>query len=78
MEKLHIALVGAQTMPIYIGVRESDADKFILIHSTQTKSNAEIIARYINRDNTILFELPAWDFPKMKDRIDGLLAEYQG
>lgn len=77
MEKLHIALVGAQTMPIYIGLLESDADKFILIHSTQTKSNAEIIARYINRDNTVLFELPAWDFPKMKDRIDGLLAEYK-
>ena len=77
MEKLHIALVGAQTMPIYIGILESDADKFILIHSTQTKSNAEIIARYINRDNTVLFELPAWDFPKMKDRIDGLLAEYK-
>lgn len=77
MGKLHIALVGAQTMPIYIGILESDADKFILIHSTQTKSNAEIIARYINRDNTVLFELPAWDFPKMKDRIDGLLAEYK-
>lgn len=77
MEKLHIALVGAQTMPIYIGLLESDADKFILIHSTQTKSNAEIIARYINRDNTVLFELPAWDFPKMKDRIDGLLAEFK-
>lgn len=77
MKKLHIALVGAQTMPIYIGILESDADKFILIHSTQTKSNAEIIARYINRDNTVLFELPAWDFPKMKDRIDGLLAEYK-
>lgn len=76
MEKLHIALVGAQTMPIYIGILESDADKFILIHSAQTKSNAEIIARYINRDNTVLFELPAWNFPKMKDRIDGLLAEY--
>lgn len=77
MKKLHIALVGAQTMPIYIGILESYADKFILIHSTQTKSNAEIIARYINRDNTVLFELPAWDFPKMKDRIDGLLAEYK-
>lgn len=77
MEKLHIALVGAQTMPIYIGILESDAYKFILIHSAQTKSNAEIIARYINRDNTVLFELPAWDFPKMKDRIDGLLAEYK-
>lgn len=77
MEKLHIALVGAQTMPIYIGIRESDADKFILIHSAETKSIAEIIARYIDRDNTILFELPAWDFPKMKDRIDGLLAEYK-
>ena len=77
MKTLHIALVGAQTMPIYIGILESDADKFILIHSTQTKSNAEIIARYINRDNTVLFELPAWDFPKMKDRIDGLLAEYK-
>lgn len=77
MKKLHIALVGAQTMPIYIGILESYADKFILIHSTQTKSNAEIIARYINRDNTVLFELPAWDFPKMKDRIDGLLVEYK-
>lgn len=77
MKKLHITLVGAQTMPIYIGILESYADKFILIHSTQTKSNAEIIARYINRDNTVLFELPAWDFPKMKDRIDGLLAEYK-
>ena len=77
MRRLHIALVGAQTMPIYIGIRESNADKFILIHSLQTKSSAEIIAKYINRIDTVLCELPAWDFPKMKAVIDGLLAEYR-
>ena len=77
MRRLHIALVGAQTMPIYIGIRESNADKFILIHSLQTTSYAEIIAKYINRIDTVLCELPAWDIPKMKAVIDGLFSEYR-
>lgn len=40
---VHIALVGGQTMPIYMCLRESKAEKVILIHSSSTKWRAEKI-----------------------------------
>lgn len=40
MSIVHIALVGGQTMPVYLAISESDADEFILVHSAKTKNAA--------------------------------------
>ena len=40
---IHIALVGGQPMPVYVGLKETEAGKVLLIHSSSTKSQAEKI-----------------------------------
>lgn len=43
MKRLHIALVGSQTYPIYLGIKEMKADEVVLVHSSSTKKEAERI-----------------------------------
>lgn len=50
MSTVHIALVGGQTMPVYLAIRESRADEFILLHSSATKMAADTIAADIRSD----------------------------
>lgn len=50
MSIVHIALVGGQTMPVYLAIRESRADEFILLHSSATKMAADTIAADIRSD----------------------------
>lgn len=45
--KVHFALVGKQTYPVYLGIMETHADSVFLIHSAQTKEEAEHIAEVI-------------------------------
>lgn len=76
MKKVHISLVGGQPMPVFVGIKESGADKLILVHSYETKSAANKIAEYVARLNDIkseLVEIPAMDYNTAKSRIDSIL-----
>ena len=77
---VHIALVGGQTMPVYLALRESDADKTILIHSSSTKSEAEKIEKDLTEEigqvEVELIEFPPFDFIKIRELADNLLTEY--
>lgn len=44
MAKIHIALVGGQTYPVYLGIAETSPDKVILVHSTSSLAEAQRIA----------------------------------
>lgn len=44
MSKIHIALVGEQIMPVFLGIRESLADRVVLVCSKGTKKQADLIA----------------------------------
>ncbi len=45
MSKVHIALIGGQTMPVYVGMREIDAEKVVLVHSRQSVEDAERVKK---------------------------------
>lgn len=42
-KKIHIALIGGQTYPIYLGIVDCQPDEIILVHSSATKGEAERI-----------------------------------
>lgn len=41
----HITLVGGQKYPVYLGIKAVNPDKVVFVHSTDTKEDAEFIAR---------------------------------
>lgn len=42
---IHITLVGGQKYPVYLGIKAVNPDKVVFVHSTDTKEDAESIAR---------------------------------
>ena len=44
MANVHIALVGGQTYPVYLGIAESSPDRVILVHSASSLAEAQRIA----------------------------------
>lgn len=79
MKKIHIALVGGQPMPVFVGIRESGADKLILVHSPETKSAAGRIAKYAAESHGIeseLIQIPAMDYNTAKSTLDSILRCY--
>jgi len=57
MKNIHIALVGGQTFPVYLGIMDSKPDRVILIHSEQTQEEAERIANEIQiKTELLLFD----------------------
>lgn len=58
MRKVHISLVGKETVPIYLGIKEAEPDIVFLIRSSNTKAEAErIVEQFPNIEiKTIEFE----------------------
>lgn len=58
MRKVHISLVGKETVPIYLGIKEAEPDLVFLICSSNTKTEAErIVEQFPNIEiKTIEFE----------------------
>ena len=44
MANVHIALVGGQTYPVYLGIAETSPDRVILVHSASSLAEAQRIA----------------------------------
>ncbi len=57
MTKTHIALVGGQPLPIYLGIQTFDPEQVILIHSEQTREEAERIATEVPTSTSVTFRL---------------------
>jgi hypothetical protein len=79
MEKIHIALVGGQQMPIYFGILQSEAEKVVLIYSQETEKSALSIAENILRDwklDPILVKVDPFDFLPILDEFNNLIEEY--
>lgn len=53
MKHLHIALVGGQAYPVYLGIKALKPSDVILIHSAETKSDAERIRNILCDDATV-------------------------
>lgn len=75
LQRIHIALVGGQPMPVYLGIEESNADLIVLIHSAQSKDKALDIAAHYG-DATRLVEFDPVDISMILASVRGLLDEY--
>ncbi len=64
-------------MPVYVGLKETEAGKVLLIHSLSTKSQAEKIREDIiseKKDRPVeLIEIEPYDYVKIRERIESLL-----
>ena len=74
--RIHITLVGGQMMPVYLGIKNTELDKIILIHSSDSIKNAEQIEK-IYREKCLLVEFSPVDYNSIKDSIDKLLTKYK-
>ncbi len=81
---VHIALVGGQPMPVYLGLRETDAGRVILVHSASTKNQADRIKSDISNEKLCpiveLLELEPYDYSRIRNKIEILLeslADYE-
>lgn len=52
MSKIHISLVGGQTMPVYLGIKHSSPDKILFIYSKETEKQKQIIKQQF-KDNVL-------------------------
>jgi len=75
MRKVNISLVGGQPMPVYVGVEATEPDGIVLVHSSKSKSEAEIIKDYFGKPAS-LFELPAVDFSEICVKAEALLNQF--
>jgi hypothetical protein len=69
--KVHITLVGAQTAPVYQGIKDTNAELNILIHSEQTASEANRIKSEIDKPCELTLFDPV-DLPKIIDSVEKL------
>lgn len=71
-KKVHIALVGGQTMPVYLGITEMRPDEVILVHSSGTKSQAKQISEEYS-EITSLIEFPPVGMEEIDHKVNELL-----
>jgi len=74
--RIHITLVGGQMMPVYLGIKNTNPDKIVLIHSSDSLKNAEQIEK-IYRKKCLLVEFSPVDYNSIKNSIDKLLTKYK-
>lgn len=76
MSKVHIALVGGQPMPIYLGIKYADPDRVILVHS----SNSSLVANRVKSEypnlEMSLEELDPVDICKIETFAKGMMSDY--
>lgn len=78
MEKVHIALVGAQTVPVYIGIKDdTQAQKVILICSEQSREEARRLVRQFPLPFEVKVTSPV-DLVKISKLSEHLKSENEG
>ncbi len=75
MRKIHISLVGGQTMPIYIGFQATGYDLALLVHSKESMKEAKHIKANIQK--AALYELPTVDYDNILIQSEALLNQFK-
>jgi len=75
MSKIHITLVGGQTIPVYYGIVDSCPDRVIFICSQSSKEEGMRIKNEIEITSEIK-EFDPLDFDKIYKSINELLKEF--
>jgi len=76
--RVHIALVGGQPMPVYVGIRYTNPDEVILIHSKESKAEADRIAGLIKTAPVVFKEFAPVDMQKIIADAKALVEELDG
>lgn len=79
--KIHVALVGGQAMPVYLGILESHADEVILLHSKESKPQADKIMAGVYKMNNKsgycqLTSFPSVDYLGIVEALRSFLSYY--
>ena len=79
--KIHVALVGGQAMPVYVGIFESNADEVILLHSKESKPQADKIKAGVYKMNNLsgycqLVSFPSVDYLGIVEALRSFLSYY--
>ncbi len=77
MRKVHISLVGKETVPIYLGVKEAEPDMVFLICSSNTKTEAERIAKQFPNMEIKTIEFEPMDLEKIFSDIKILEQQFK-
>lgn len=75
MKKVNISLVGGQPMPVYMGLEATKPDCVVLVHSDNTKADAEIIKSNCGIPAS-LYCLPPVDYPKILLMAEALINQF--
>lgn len=75
MKKIHISLVGGQTMPIYIGLLATGHDLAMLVHSKESMKEAKHIKANIKK--AALYEMPTVDYSNILIQAEALLNQFK-
>ena len=69
MAHIHIALIGGQSYPVYLGILERQPDGILLIHSSQSKKEAERIQQEVSV-KTHLLEFDPVDIQRIYSQLE--------
>lgn len=76
MKKIHIALVGGQPIPVYLGIVSHECDEVVLVHSDTTLKEAQRIQENCSKSCTFVPCSPN-DILEIQATAKQLMAQYQ-
>lgn len=77
MSKIHITLVGAQPMPIYLGIKYCKPDSIVFVHSQETLDVANRVKKEIDCKNIEMLPMKEVDLYKIYITANDLLKKYK-
>jgi len=77
MNKVHIALVGGQPVPVFIGLKDDgQANLIVLVCSNQSKEEANRICQQFPKRNIIIYECSPINLEDIEKLANNLFKEY--
>lgn len=73
--KHQITLVGGQTLPIYLGIKEYNPDKVHFIISNESKEKLSLLKPYLIGIQTIEYNCNAYDFESVKSICERIIDQ---
>ena len=75
MSKVHITLVGGQSMPVYLGIKYCNPEKVVFIYSKESERQKQIIKGELDKNITVLKSDPL--DPVQLDVIEATVLAYK-
>jgi len=76
MSHTHFTLIGAQPLPVYRGIKFTNADRVILMHSIDTKNVAERVSEVIGQNCQLCQIQNPFDYNACKNEILKIVTDF--